>query len=167
VNALDFGRYLAQQRDLRGLSRTEVVNATKISEAAIGSLEAGEMNRLPNRLYVLKFIRAYAEAIGLDPEETVLRYEEIDPSEATLAFNAAAVPVAAAVPASGPVSDLSEPSPGTAKRPPSWAAVSALKAGQVQGPTPEKIVRPRPLLLACVGVVAAAASLMVWFRLHG
>lgn len=74
----DFGRYLSQQRELRGLSREEVAAVTKISPAMLAALEDGRAERLPGRVFVLNYIRSYASAIGLEPEEAILRFEEID-----------------------------------------------------------------------------------------
>lgn len=36
------------------------------------------MERLPARIFVVNYVRAYAQVIGLAPEEAVLRYEEVD-----------------------------------------------------------------------------------------
>ncbi len=74
----DFGRYLAQQRELRGLSREEVSQATRIAAGMLSALEEGRIERLPGRVFVLNYIRAYACAIGLQPEDAVLRFEEVD-----------------------------------------------------------------------------------------
>jgi cytoskeletal protein RodZ len=73
-----FGRYLTRQRELRGLSLDEVQKDTRIPAAILVALEHGEVDRLPARVFVLNYIRAYAQAIGLLPEEAVLRFEEID-----------------------------------------------------------------------------------------
>lgn len=134
MELLDFGRYLSQQRELRGLSRGDVVAVTKIPESTIAALEAGETERLPSRTYVLKFIRAYAQVIGLEPEETVLRYEELDPSPATLAFNAAALPPA----------------------PPHNGG----EAVQPQPPAPRKLLWGG----AAVATAVAGAGLIAWLR---
>ena len=74
----DFGRYLSQQRELRGLTLEQVQKATRIPLTILSALEHGEVDRLPARVFVLNYIRAYAQAIGLLPEEAVLRFEEID-----------------------------------------------------------------------------------------
>jgi cytoskeletal protein RodZ len=78
ADPVDFGRYLSQQRELRGLSRDDVARATKISPAIITALETGQTERLPGRVFVINYVRAYAQVIGLAPEEAVLRFEEID-----------------------------------------------------------------------------------------
>jgi cytoskeletal protein RodZ len=74
----DFGRYLAQQRELRGLSRDEVQKVTRIPSAILAALEQGDVDHLPARVFILNYIRAYSRAIGIGPDEAVLRYEEVD-----------------------------------------------------------------------------------------
>ncbi len=74
----DFGRYLTQQRELRGMSREDVTRATKIPATVIEALETGHVERLPARVFVLNYVRAYAQVIGLSPDEAVLRFEEVD-----------------------------------------------------------------------------------------
>lgn len=76
----DFGRYLSQQRELRGVSRDEVARLTRIPQNLLVALEMGQVERLPGRIFVLNYIRAYARAIGLEAEEAVLRFEEIERS---------------------------------------------------------------------------------------
>ena len=71
-----FGRWLARERELRGLSRDEVVRATKLAPAVFEALESGEEGRMPPRAYAVGYLRAYAAAVGLDADEVVLRFEE-------------------------------------------------------------------------------------------
>ncbi len=78
MDHVEFGKYLSQQRELRGLSRDEVSRVTKISPSLIAALEEGLVERLPSRVFVVNYIRAYASVIGLAPEEAILRYEEVD-----------------------------------------------------------------------------------------
>lgn len=78
MDHVDFGRYLTQQRELRGMSREDVSRATKISAALLAALEGGQVDRLPARVFILNYVKAYARAIGLSPEEALLRFEEID-----------------------------------------------------------------------------------------
>lgn len=74
----DFGRYLAQQRELRGVSQSEVATATKIPIKLLVALENGDVDRLPERIFVLNYIRAYARVVGMEGQEAVLRFEEVD-----------------------------------------------------------------------------------------
>lgn len=78
MDHVDFGKYLTQQRELRGMSREDISRATKIPPSLVAALEEGQFERLPARIFVLNYIRAYADVIGMAPEEAVLRYEEVD-----------------------------------------------------------------------------------------
>lgn len=71
-----FGRYLVQQRELRGLSPEDVVRVTKLSPVAVHSLESDRFDQLPGRTFVVGYLRAYATCVGLNPDEVVLRWEE-------------------------------------------------------------------------------------------
>ena len=59
------------------MTRQEVAARTKISLSLLAALESGNAERLPERIFVTNYVRAYAQVIGLSPEEAVLRYEEI------------------------------------------------------------------------------------------
>lgn len=74
----DFGRYLAQQRELRGVSRSDVASVTKIPLKLLVALENGDVDRLPERIFVLNYVRAYAQVVGMESQEAVLRFEEVD-----------------------------------------------------------------------------------------
>lgn len=73
-----FGRFLSQQRELRGLSRDAVAQATRIPPTLIAALEDGQAERLPERIFVLNYIKSYAQVVGLSLDEAVTRYEEIE-----------------------------------------------------------------------------------------
>lgn len=97
-----FGRHLVQERELRGLSREDVVRATKLPASAVEAIESGDPHRTPHRAYVVVYLRGYAAAVGLDPDEIVLRYEEAigppsEPPPRRSGGIAAAVAIAVAV----------------------------------------------------------------------
>ena len=71
-----FGRYLAQQRELRGLSLEQISDATKLSLTTLRALEGDDSKRWPERVFLVGAVRAYAKAVGLSPEETILRLHE-------------------------------------------------------------------------------------------
>ncbi len=71
-----FGRYLAQERELRALSRDDVARQTRLSLASIAALEEDRYEALPGEAFVLGYVRSYAGCIGLAPDEAVLRYQE-------------------------------------------------------------------------------------------
>ena len=71
-----FGRWLARERELRGLARDEVTRETKLAPGVVEAIESGEEGRMPPRAYAVGYLRSYAGAVGLDADEVVLRYEE-------------------------------------------------------------------------------------------
>ncbi len=71
-----FGRWLAQERELRGLAPDEVARATKLPGSLVEAIESGDAARMPPRAYVVGYLRSYASAVGLDADDLVLRYEE-------------------------------------------------------------------------------------------
>jgi len=71
-----FGRWLARERELRGLGRDEVARATRLAPGVVEALEGGDRQRLPPRAYAVGTLRSYAAAVGLDADEVVLRWEE-------------------------------------------------------------------------------------------
>jgi len=76
-----FGRWLLQERELRGLGRDEVARLTKLGPAIIEALESGDPGRMPPRAYVQGYLRAYAAAVGLDADDVVLRWQEVAGAE--------------------------------------------------------------------------------------
>jgi cytoskeletal protein RodZ len=81
--AAGFGRWLSQERELRGLSRDEVVRLTKLVPAVIAALESGDPDRMPPKAYVFGYLRSYAGAVGLDADDVVLRWQEVVGPEVT------------------------------------------------------------------------------------
>jgi cytoskeletal protein RodZ len=73
-----FGRWLLQERELRGLPRQEVARLTKLAPAVIEALESGDPARMPPRAYLVGYLRAYAAAVGLDADDAVLRWQEAE-----------------------------------------------------------------------------------------
>lgn len=71
-----FGRWLTRERELRALSRDEISKATRVAPGMVEALETGERERMPARAYAVGYLRAYAAAVGLDPDEVVLRWQE-------------------------------------------------------------------------------------------
>jgi transcriptional regulator with XRE-family HTH domain len=80
-----FGARLRAERERRRVSIAAIAESTKILGALLEGLENDDVSRWPTGLYRRAFIRAYARAIGLDPEpivrEFVTRFPE--PEETT------------------------------------------------------------------------------------
>ncbi len=66
-----FGRWLLQERELRGLDRDEVARLSKLGPAIIGALESGDPDRMPPKAYVFGYLRAYAAVVGLAADDVV------------------------------------------------------------------------------------------------
>ncbi len=71
------GEYLKRQRELRNYTLEEIAEQTKISLRALRALEAEDWEILPAEIYIRGFIRCYCETIGLDPNEALLRFEQV------------------------------------------------------------------------------------------
>ncbi len=70
------GEYLKRERELRQITLEEMVEGTKIALQRLRELENDRLEDMPAEIFVRGFIRSYAEFIGLNPDEVILRYEE-------------------------------------------------------------------------------------------
>jgi transcriptional regulator with XRE-family HTH domain len=70
------GAQLAEARRQRGLSVADIAQRTKISVAAVRTIERDDMKDLPGGIVTRGFLRAYAREVGCDPEAIVRRYRE-------------------------------------------------------------------------------------------
>jgi cytoskeletal protein RodZ len=66
-----FGDRARRQRERRGVSLESIAKATKVPASLFAGLERGDCARWPGGVYSRAYVRAYAEAIGLDPNEAV------------------------------------------------------------------------------------------------
>ncbi|MDJ0780494.1 MAG: DUF4115 domain-containing protein [Desulfosarcinaceae bacterium] len=73
-----FGAFLKAQREASGISLQMVAARTNIQPEILVQIETERLDQLPEPVYIKGFVRAYAEAIGADPREAVLRYERQD-----------------------------------------------------------------------------------------
>jgi cytoskeletal protein RodZ len=70
----DFSDRLKEARVSRGLSLHDIAGVTKISMVALEALERGDLSRLPGGIFSRAFVRSYALAVGLDPEQAVVEF---------------------------------------------------------------------------------------------
>lgn len=91
---LEFGRYLVTQRERRGLSRSDVVKATKLPSMLVGAIEDGETEKWPERVFVLNALRTYASAVGLPVDETLSRFDRLIEAPKALEFDPKALEAA-------------------------------------------------------------------------
>jgi len=88
-----FGDRLRRQRQRKNLSLTEIAAITKVGASHFAALERGDCSRWPGGVYNRAFIRAYAQAVGLDADETAAEFAECHepPPPATTVDSAAGV----------------------------------------------------------------------------
>jgi cytoskeletal protein RodZ len=67
----DFGERLLRGREQKQRSLKEIADATKISIHQLRALERGDLDRLPAGIYRRAIVRQYAQAVGLDVQETL------------------------------------------------------------------------------------------------
>jgi transcriptional regulator with XRE-family HTH domain len=91
-----FGPELRRAREARGLTLEEIAEVTKVSIALYRGLENNDLSRWPSGLFRRAFLRSYAEAVGLDPEDTCRRFVRLFPEEGDPVPEMHAVPPPAA-----------------------------------------------------------------------
>ena len=68
------GGELRAVRERLGWSLAEVANGLRIRLPYLEAIERGELAALPGPAYQAGFLRTYAQALGLDPEEILRRF---------------------------------------------------------------------------------------------
>ena len=77
--ARDFGAMLRAAREARGITLGEIAESTKISTGILEALEANDVSTLPGGIFARSFVRSYATAVDLDPEEALQSFLEAFP----------------------------------------------------------------------------------------
>jgi transcriptional regulator with XRE-family HTH domain len=148
---------LRRERERRHIALSSISANTKISAALFQSLERGDVSRWPSGIYRRSFIRAYADAIGLDADAIAREFLEQfpDPLE----------PPAAVEPAASTPSML-PPSPGAAAAAKPLAVHPAVVLVRVADSgrrfAPGRLLtdmRQRGIAAACDGGVVLAVAL--------
>lgn len=68
------GTYLRREREARRMSVEEIARSTRVPASSVERIEADQFDELPGEVFVRGFLRAYARALGLPPEEVLARY---------------------------------------------------------------------------------------------
>ena len=69
------GAYLRAERERRDLALRTISESTKVSLPLLEGLESDDISRWPGGIFRRAFVRSYAEAVGLDPDEVFQRFE--------------------------------------------------------------------------------------------
>ena len=75
----DIGEALKAVRESKGLSLEALAESTRVRRAYLAAIEDMRLELLPSRPFTIGYIRAYAEALGLDPEEAAYRFKADEP----------------------------------------------------------------------------------------
>lgn len=73
----EIGEYLRKAREEKNISLKDVQESTKISMRYLEAIDQGDFNGIPGEVYRKGFIANYASAIGLDPQDVLQRYHQI------------------------------------------------------------------------------------------
>ncbi|MDQ0214217.1 cytoskeletal protein RodZ [Oikeobacillus pervagus] len=76
----ELGNRLKEARKAKGLSLEQIQEMTKIQKRYLIGIEEGNYDIMPGQFYVRAFIKQYAEAVGLDPEELFDEYKDDIPT---------------------------------------------------------------------------------------
>jgi transcriptional regulator with XRE-family HTH domain len=71
-----FGERLRRQREKQHVTLEQIAASTKVAASLFAGLEKGNCSRWPGGMYNRSFIRAYAAAIRLDPDEVAAEFAE-------------------------------------------------------------------------------------------
>src|SRR5438552_10884939 len=74
-----FGARLRQQRERQQITLTSIAEQTKINVALLEALERDDVSHWPAGIFRRAFIRAYAQAIGADPDPIAREFLEFHP----------------------------------------------------------------------------------------
>ena len=72
-----FGEELRRYREQKHMSLAAISESTRISEKMLQAMEAGRFSVLP-QTYIRAFLRAYAQALELNPDEVLKRYDAVN-----------------------------------------------------------------------------------------
>lgn len=76
---LTFGARLRSQREQQHVELTAIAEETKINVALLEGLERDDVSRWPGGLFRRAYVRAYAQKIGLDPEQILREFLALYP----------------------------------------------------------------------------------------
>jgi transcriptional regulator with XRE-family HTH domain len=71
-----FGDRLRRQRERQDVSLAQIAEATKVTASLFAGLERGDCSRWPGGVYNRAFVRGYATAVQLDPDEVTAEFVE-------------------------------------------------------------------------------------------
>jgi len=86
-----FGARLRQRRERQEIALPTIAEQTKIKLSLLEALEHDDVSRWPSGIFRRAFVRAYAQAIGLDPDVVVREFLELYPDPIEVAVGGVAI----------------------------------------------------------------------------
>jgi transcriptional regulator with XRE-family HTH domain len=77
---MPIGAALRTARQSLNLALAEISETTRVRERHLAAIEAGQIDQLPSRPFIIGYVRAYAKALGLDADGTAARFRTEFPS---------------------------------------------------------------------------------------
>ena len=70
----NFGAYLKNERELRGVPLQEIADNTNIPIRFLQALEENNLNELPEEVFIKGYIRSYTRSIGTNADEVLTAF---------------------------------------------------------------------------------------------
>jgi transcriptional regulator with XRE-family HTH domain len=144
-----FGARLRRRREEQNITLATIAVETKIKRSLLEALERDDVSRWPAGIFRRGYVRAYAHAIGLPPDEVVREFLDLHPDPTDGVF-----PVATVVPEDGHGSET--PPAGRLRR--LVASAVAQVFGTRHAPSDPAVPPTGERALAAVGDLAAVGE---------
>ena len=96
-----FGARLRRRREEQNIALVTIAEQTKIKASLLDALERDDVSRWPSGIFRRAYVRAYADAIGLNPDDVVCEFLEKYPDPADHLDPIAAIAASDGSPATG------------------------------------------------------------------
>lgn len=97
-----FGARMRRRREEQHIALAAIAEKTKIKQSLLDALERDDISHWPTGIFRRAFIRAYAHAIGLDPDAVVKEFFEVFPETADVVTTEALAAAADTARGNGP-----------------------------------------------------------------
>ena len=77
----ELGQVLQRAREEKGITLDDIQRITKIQRRYLEAIERGHFHVLPGHFYARAFIKSYAEAVGLDPQDLMSHFQSDLPAQ--------------------------------------------------------------------------------------